>query len=146
MPTENTFVIENGYILEFDRERGSVGERVPGGYVFVDGSGVGDVGPAVLRDREHLARDGFVVAIMQRDAETGKLLRPPDIISRGFVFVRDSEELLAEASDRIHDLVTSSSREVTSSALEDKTRALLTTFLYEETKRRPMVIPIVTEH
>jgi ribonuclease J len=93
VPPENTFVIENGYILEFDRENGSVGERVPGGYVFVDGSGVGDIGPAVLRDREILARDGFVVAIVQRDAETGQLCRPPDIISRGFVFLRDSEEL-----------------------------------------------------
>jgi ribonuclease J len=87
MPTENTFVVENGYILEFDGESGVLGERVPGGYVFVDGSGVGDVGPAVLRDREILGRDGFVVAVVQRDMETGQLRRPPDIISRGFVFL-----------------------------------------------------------
>jgi ribonuclease J len=146
MPTENTFVVENGYILEFDRESGSVGERVPGGYVFVDGSGVGDVGPAVLRDREILARDGFVVAIVQRDAETGQLRQPPDIISRGFVFLRDSEELLAEAGDLVQDLVTSSLSEVNSSTLEGEIRTLLTGFLYQETKRRPMVIPVVTEH
>ena len=146
IPPENTFVVENGYILEFDRQSGSVGERVPGGYVFVDGSGVGDVGPAVLRDREILARDGFVVAIVQRDAETGRLRRPPDIISRGFVFLRDSEELLAEAGDRIQALVDSCPREIKSSTLEDKIRTLLTDFLYGETKRRPMVIPVVTEH
>jgi ribonuclease J len=131
MPPENTFVVENGYILEFDRESGSVGERVPGGYVFVDGSGVGDVGPAVLRDREILARDGFVVVIVQRDAETGQLRQLPDIISRGFVFLRDSEELLAEASDLVQDLVTSSPSKIKSSTLEDKVRTLLTGFLYK---------------
>lgn len=145
VPPENTFVVENGYILEFDKESGSVGERVPGGYVFVDGSGVGDIGPAVLRDREILARDGFVVAIVQRDLETGQLRRPPDIISRGFVFLRDSEELLAEAGDRIRDMMASSSPGIKSSTLEEKIRTLLTSFLYQETKRRPMIIPVVTE-
>ena len=145
VPPENTFVVENGYVLEFDKESGSVGERVPGGYVFVDGSGVGDIGPAVLRDREILARDGFVVAIVQRDLETGQLRRPPDIISRGFVFLRDSEELLAEAGDRIRDMMASSSPGIKSSPLEEKIRTLLTSFLYQETKRRPMIIPVVTE-
>ncbi|UCC62019.1 MAG: ribonuclease J [Anaerolineae bacterium] len=146
MPPENTFVVENGYILEFDRQSGSVGERVPGGYVFVDGSGVGDVGPAVLRDREILARDGFVVAFVQRDAETGQLRRPPDIVSRGFVFLRDSDELLAEAGDQVQDLVASSPPGAKSSVLEDQVRALLTNLLYQQTKRRPMIIPVVTEH
>lgn len=145
VPPENTFVVENGYILEFDKESGSVGERVPGGYVFVDGSGVGDIGPAVLRDREILARDGFVVAIVQRDLETGQLRRPPDIISRGFVFLRDSEELLAEAGDRIRDMMASSSPGIKSGTLEEKIRTLLASFLYQETKRRPMIIPVVTE-
>jgi ribonuclease J len=145
VPPENTLVVENGHILEFDKESGSVGERVPGGYVFVDGSGVGDIGPAVLRDREILARDGFVVAILQRDLETGQLRRPPDIISRGFVFLRDSEELLAEAGDRIRDMMASSPPGIKSSTLEEKIRALLTSFLYQETKRRPMIIPVVTE-
>lgn len=145
MPLENTFVVENGYVLEFDRESGSVSQRVPGGYVFVDGSGVGDIGPAVLRDREILARDGFVVVIVQRDVETGQLRRPPVIISRGFVFLRDSEELLAEASNRIQDLVTSSPHEIKLRALEDEIRALLADFFYSETKRRPMVIPVATE-
>jgi ribonuclease J len=145
IPPGNTFVIENGYVLEFDKESGSVEERVPGGYVFVDGSGVGDVGPAVLRDREILARDGFVVAILQRDTETGKLLRPPEIISRGFVFLRDSEELLAEAGDQVKELVASSPTAIKPGVLEDKVRALLTNLLYRETKRRPMIIPVVTE-
>ncbi len=146
MPPENTLVVENGYVLEFDRDSATVSERVPGGYVFVDGSGVGDVGPAVMRDREILGRDGFVVAIVQRDAETGQLRRVPDIISRGFVFLRDSEELLAEASDRVQELVASSPAEVKASTLEDRIRALLTDLMYQETKRRPMVIPVVTEY
>ncbi|MFZ5918294.1 MAG: ribonuclease J [Chloroflexota bacterium] len=146
MPPENTFVVENGYILEFDATSGAVGERVPGGYVFVDGSGVGDIGPAVLRDREILARDGFVVAILQLDAESGKLRRPPDIISRGFVFMRDSEELLARAADKVQELVASAPGEAKSSALEDQVRSLLNGFLYQETKRRPMVIPVITEY
>lgn len=146
MPPENTLIVENGYVLEFDRDSATVGERVPGGYVFVDGSGVGDIGPAVLRDREILGRDGFVVAIVQRDAETGQLRREPDIISRGFVFLRDSEELLAEASDRVKALVASSPVGVKASTLEDRIRALLTDLMYQETKRRPMVIPVVTEH
>ena len=145
MLPESCFIVENGYILEFDRENGSVGERVPGGYVFVDGYGVGDIGPAVLRDREILARDGFVVAIVQRDAETGQLLRPPDIISRGFVFLRESEELLTGASDQVEALMASTAPDITLSVLEDKIRVLLTNFLYQETKRRPMVIPVVTE-
>ncbi len=146
MPPENTLVVENGYVLEFDRDSATVSERVPGGYVFVDGSGVGDIGPAVMRDREILGRDGFVVAIVQRDAETGQLRRVPDIISRGFVFLRDSEELLAEASDRVQELVASSPAEVKASTLEDRIRALLTDLMYQETKRRPMVIPVVTEY
>ena len=99
----------------------------------------------MLRDREILARDGFVVAIVQRDLETGQLRRPPDIISRGFVFLRDSEELLAEAGDRIRDMMASSSPGIKSSTLEEKIRTLLTSFLYQETKRRPMIIPVVTE-
>lgn len=146
MPPENTFVIENGYILEFDKTKASVDERVPGGYVFVDGSGVGDIGPAVLRDREILARDGFVTVLIQRDKETGKLYQPPQIISRGFVFLRDSEELLTRARDEVESLVTKSPPEIKPETLEDRVRAALTNILYQETKRRPMILPVVTQH
>ena len=146
MPPENTFVVENGYVLEFDKNSASVGERVPGGYVFVDGSGVGDIGPVVLRDREVLARDGFVVVIMQRDAETGRLLHPPDIISRGFVFLRDSDELLAEAGDQVQELAASISGEMDASTLKDRVQTLLKNFLYKKTKRRPMIFSVVAEY
>ena len=146
MPPENTFVVENGYVLEFDKNSASVGERVPGGYVFVDGSGVGDIGPVVLRDREVLARDGFVVVIMQRDAETGRLLHPPDIISRGFVFLRDSDELLAEAGDQVQELAASISGEMDASTLKDRVQTLLKNFLYKKTKRRPMIFAVVAEY
>jgi len=80
IPASNTMVVENGYILEFDRKSGRIGERVPGGYVFVDGALVGDVGPMVMRDREILARDGFVIAVIRLSKKTGEPIGRPEII------------------------------------------------------------------
>ena len=96
IPEENIAVIENGTIVEFQKGKMDVGDRIPGGYVFVDGSGVGDVGPSVMREREALARDGFVLAHIVLDCETGKLHGRPTLITKGFVFVRDAEELMEE--------------------------------------------------
>jgi ribonuclease J len=144
IPPQNTFVVENGYVIEFDDGEGRVGERVPGGYVYVDGSLVGDaLSPEVLRDREVLSRDGFVVAIVQRDSETGKLQGRPEIITRGFVFEREAEDLLAGAEDAVTAAVESNG--VTGLALRDKVKDSLMEYLYRETKRRPMVIPVVLE-
>lgn len=144
IPADHTLVVENGYVLEFDGQTGRIGERVPGGYVFVDGSGVGDVGPAVLRDREMLARDGFVIAIIRRNAKTGQVIGAPEIISRGFVFLRAAEDLLTEAREQVVRTLSSQKRRTKAEASGD-VRAALEEFLYSETKRRPMVIPVMIE-
>ena len=144
IPADHTLVVENGYVLEFDGRTGRIGERVPGGYVFVDGAGVGDVGPAVLRDREVLGRDGFVIAIIRRNAQTGQVIGAPEIISRGFVFLRDAEDLLAQAGEQVVKTLSSRKRGTRTEASGD-VRAALEEFLYNETKRRPMVIPVLIE-
>ncbi len=91
---ENIFVVENGYVIEADKNGLRTTERVPGGYVFVDGSGVGDIGPAVIRDREILARDGFMMVVVTVDKKSGELIEEPEIISRGFVYLKDASDLM----------------------------------------------------
>ncbi|MBC8248225.1 MAG: ribonuclease J [Anaerolineales bacterium] len=143
VPAANTMVVENGYILEFDGESGRISERVPGGYVFVDGSGVGDIGPVVMRDREILASAGFVVAVIKLDEKTGQPAGRPEIISRGFVYVRDSAELLEQAQDKILEVIEKS--DGGRAAISDKVREELSKLLYDETKRRPMILPVILE-
>ncbi len=143
IPATNTMVVENGYILEFDGEKGEIGERVPGGYVFVDGAGVGDIGPAVMRDREILASAGFVVAIIKLDANTSQPVGRPEIISRGFIYMRDSTELIERAQDKILEVIGKGKEG--RAAISDKVRDELSKLFYEETKRRPMIIPTIVE-
>jgi len=143
VPAANTMVVENGYILEFDGESGRIGERVPGGYVFVDGSGVGDIGPVVMRDREILASAGFVVAVIKLDEKTGQPAGRPEIISRGFVYVRDSAELMERAQDKILEVIEKS--DGGRAAVGDRVRDELGKLFYEETKRRPMIMPVIME-
>ena len=141
IPAANTMVVENGYILEFDAEGGRIGERIPGGYVFVDGSGVGDIGPVVMRDREILASDGFVVAVIRLDEKTGQPAGRPEIISRGFVYVRESAELIERVQDKILEVVEKG--DGGRAAISDKVRTELGKLLYDETKRRPMILPVI---
>ena len=143
IPASNTLVVENGYILEFDRESGRIGERIPGGYVFVDGALVGDVGPMVMRDREILARDGFVIAVIRLSKKTGEPIGRPEIITRGFVFVPDAQELIGDAQDRILRVLAKGAGDRV--AIGNRVRDELAKFLYSETKRRPMIIPVVIE-
>src|SRR5690606_32575386 len=121
-----------------------LGERVPGGWVFVDGGVVGDIGPVVLRDREALAREGFVVAVVMLDNETGQPIGRPQIVSRGFVYVRDNGTLLTNAEEQI--LATISNNGFTpgdTSAVESRVRRVLDRYFYDETKRRPIILPVV---
>jgi ribonuclease J len=141
IPAENIAVVENGTEILLTADSMTVGERVPGGYIFVDGAGVGDVGPIVMRDREILARDGFVIAVALIDADTGELVEPPDIISRGFVFLRDAADLLAMAEEAIEMTVIKQTNGSLSNAIQDA----LAKMFYNETKRRPMVFAIVHE-
>lgn len=143
IPAQNTFIVENGYVIEFDDGEGRIGERVPGGYVYVDGSTVGDISPEVLRDREVLSRDGFVVAIVQKDSETGQVQGRPEIITRGFVVEHEAEDLIIGAEEAVLKTVTSNG--VSGQGLRDKVKNALSEYLYHETRRRPMVIPVVLE-
>ncbi len=141
IPAENIAVVENGTEIFLTADSLEIGSRVPGGYVFVDGKGVGDVGPIVMHDREILARDGFLNAMVLIDKDTGELLEPPEIISRGFVFLREAEELIDLAEERIRQVVASHQKGNLTRAIEDA----LAKMCYNETKRRPMVFAFVRE-
>jgi ribonuclease J len=138
----NIFVVENGYAVEFSEGEARVGERVPGGYIYIDGSGVGDVGPSVLRDREILGRDGFVVAVIHRDPETGQLVDQPELLTKGFIHTDEGKDILNGAAD----IVTRIAQDTTLSdkALRDRLDDKLSEYLYHETKRRPMIIPVLS--
>ncbi len=138
----NIFVIENGYPIEFSEGEARIGERVPGGYVYIDGSGVGDIGPSVLRDREVLGRDGFVVAVLHRDPDTGQLIEQPELITKGFIHTDEGQDTLNGATD----IVTRIAQDNTLSdkALRDRIGEKLSEYLYHETKRRPMIIPVLS--
>ena len=142
LPAENIAVVENGHVLSFDRQSMSVGQRVPGGYVFVDGATAGDIGPSVLRDRETLSRDGFVFAVVPVDNH-GRTASRPEIISRGFVFLKDAQELMDAMQERIIQVVNSAdfaNREEIQQAVVNA----LSQFLYNGTRRRPMIFATVT--
>ena len=142
IPAENIFVIESGQVLEFGADWGRVNGQVTEGHVMVDGLGVGDVGNVVLRDRRLLSRDGFMVAVVVVDADTGELLEGPDIITRGFVYIRESGDLIDEAAQCVREAIDGGG---TQASLNTKIKDSLTEFLYEQTKRRPVVLPVVMQ-
>ncbi|HMQ52689.1 MAG TPA: ribonuclease J [Anaerolineae bacterium] len=143
IPKENIFVVENGQVVEFDEEGAFPAESVPGGQIMVDGLGVGDVGRVVLRDRHLLSRDGFVVVVVGVDAKKGTLVVGPDFISRGFVYIRDAEDLIEEAKERVIELMESGQTHRDTAAAD--IRDTLSQFLYQRTRRTPMIFPVVLE-
>ena len=134
IPAENIAVLENGQVVEFNQRGMQVIERVPGGYVFVDGTGVGDIGPDVVREREALARDGIVLVNLNLDCRSGQLTEEPEIITRGFILTRDANEILAGMSKLACEAV----KRGNGNLREDLQHAL-SSFIYNETKRRPMI-------
>ncbi len=134
MPAERVATIENGHAIEFINGSMQLGERVPGGYVFVDGAGVGDIGPGVVREREALARDGIVLVNLSIDRDTFHLREEPEIITRGFIVVRDADELMAGMSKLIRETVRRGNGD-----LKEDLRNTLMSYIYNETKRRPMI-------
>ncbi len=138
---ENIAVVENGTVLELMPDSMKISGRVPGGYVYVDGTGVGDIGPQVLRERDRLASDGFVIISLLVDAETRELLNTPEITSRGFVFVRDSEKLFRRATEK----AVSAAEASPNGKIGRRVENALSDFFYDETKRRPMVFALVNE-
>ncbi len=143
IPQDNIFVIESGQVVEFDAEGARLGEQVAGNYVFVDGLGIGDVGQIVLRDRQHLARDGFFIVVVTVDYETGDLVHEPEVVSRGFVFMRDADALVERTKNRVVEILSNGGGNP--EALNAKLRDDLSRFLYNETRRRPMILPVVLE-
>jgi ribonuclease J len=142
IPRENIFVVESGTVLEFGPDWGRIDGQVAEGHVLVDGLGVGDVGNVVLRDRHLLSRDGFVVVVVAVDADSGEVMEGPHIITRGFIYLRESADLLDEASMCVLQALQHGGDRATASA---KIKDSLAEFFYEQTKRRPMILPVVME-
>ena len=147
MPKENIFIADNGQILEFTKDRGSIAGRVPSGRVLVDDLGVGDVGNIVLRDRRQLSQDGIIIIVVTMDKENGRVVAGPDIVSRGFVYVRESEALMDKARYTVRDaLMECESQGITEwSTIKSAVREALGRYLFEVTRRRPMILPIIME-
>ncbi|MGL5312072.1 MAG: ribonuclease J [Peptostreptococcaceae bacterium] len=147
MPSQNIFVNKTGEILELDRNSAKVVGTVPTGNVLVDGLGVGDVGNIVLRDRKHLSEDGLMIVVVTISKEDGKVLAGPDIISRGFVYVRESEDLMDGAKNVIKDVLRDcEERNIKEWAyLKNNIKENLKEYLYQRTKRNPMILPIIME-
>ncbi len=144
---ENIFIVDNGSVIEFSKDGAKRGNRVPAGNILVDGLGVGDVGNIVLRDRKHLSEDGLIVVVVTIDKKNGKILSGPDLISRGFVYVRESEDLLKNAREVVTEVLLECEREnITDWAtLKYRLRNSLRNYLYDNIKRNPMVLPIIME-
>ncbi|MEW6522139.1 MAG: ribonuclease J [Bacillota bacterium] len=147
IPRGNILVGENGHVFRLDQESARLERQVPAGTVLVDGLGVGDVGNVVLRDRRQLAADGVLVVALAVDAESGQVLSGPDIVSRGFVYMRESEALLEDTRKRVQQIIDRQSRKNRNniSALRNALRESLMPYLLERTGRRPVVMPIILE-
>ncbi len=144
---ENIVLSNNGRVIEVTDEKIELQSAVPSGRVMVDGLGVGDVGNVVLRDRQHLSQDGLIVIVMTMDNQTGEIVSGPDVISRGFVYVRESENLMEEVKAFIREEISKlEANHVTEwstikSTLKDDVRD----FIFDRTKRNPMILPIIME-
>jgi ribonuclease J len=147
LPEKNLLIPENGDVIEVARNYIKKSGTVVSGQVFVDGLGVGDVGNIVLRDRKHLSQDGILTIVVTIERQTGRVVSGPDIISRGFVYVRESEGLMDEAREIVKSVLKNcEERQITDWAtLKSKMRDELREFLYEKTKRKPMILPIIME-
>lgn len=149
VPEKNIVIGENGSIIELSQEKFEVQkEKAPSTYVMVDGLGIGDVGEIVIRDRQAMAKDGMFVIVIVVDSATGRVKQSPDIISRGFVYLRESKELLRKTRQRVIKLVekiTSSQHPANMAFVKKRIREDLGEFLFKETNRRPMVLPVVIE-
>jgi ribonuclease J len=144
---DRIFLLDNGETVEFLDGEAKLGSKVHSGQILIDGLGVGDVGNIVLRDRKLLSQDGILVVVVTLSKQAGAILSGPDIISRGFVYVRESEELLDEASKLVTQILNRCTAEKVNewSSLKVSVRDGLGKFLYEKTKRRPMILPIIME-
>ena len=147
IPKEDIFILESGDVLELDDEAAKVTGKVPVGDILVDGLGVGDVGNIVLRDRQHLAEDGIMIVVLALDQASGYLVSGPDIVSRGFVYVKESDELMEEARERMTEVIENClDRGITDwGKIKNSIKDSLGDYVWKKTKRRPMILPIILE-
>ncbi|CAN2251624.1 ribonuclease J2 [Bacillus vallismortis] len=147
MKRSDIFLIEKGDVVEFRGQNVKIGDKVPYGNVLIDGLGVGDIGNIVLRDRRLLSQDGILIVVITLDKQKKHLVSGPEIITRGFVYVRESEGLIVQATELVRSIVTEATEtsNVEWSTLKQAMRDALNQFLYEKTKRKPMIIPIIME-
>ena len=144
---ENIFILSSGEVLEISEEKAAVTGKVPVGTILVDGLGVGDVGNIVLRDRQHLAEDGILIVVLALDGAANQLISGPDIVSRGFVYVRESDELMEEARSIIEEGVLNCLDRGISDwgKIKSVIKDSLGEFVWKKTKRRPMILPIIMD-
>ncbi|MDY3918813.1 MAG: ribonuclease J [Candidatus Limivivens sp.] len=147
IPKENIFILHSGDVMELDENDARVTGHVPTGGILVDGLGVGDVGNIVLRDRQHLAEDGILIVVMTLEKFSNQLLAGPDIVSRGFVYVRESEGLMEEARRVVEGALDSCmNKHITDwGKIKNSVKDALSDFLWKRTKRSPMILPIIME-
>lgn len=147
MKREDIFIASNGAVIEFTENSGTMNQYVQSGNVLVDGLGIGDVGNIVLRDRKHLSEDGLIIVVVTMSKQEGKVIAGPDIISRGFVYVRESEDLMEEARTVVRDaLIQCEEKHITDWAtLKSTIRDALRGYIYGKIKRNPMILPIIME-
>ena len=147
IPSKNIILADNGKVVELTKDAIKCTANVPAGQIFVDGSGVGDVGSIVLRDRKHLAEDGIIIIVATIDSVSGELVSGPDVVSRGFVFVRESEELMSQARNTaLEALERCHSRNIYDwGTIKSRIRDDVSRLMYEKTKRSPMILPIIME-
>ena len=147
IPTSNILIAENGSNVILTKDEITLGEPVTAGAVMVDGRGVGDVGNIVLNDRKHRSQDGIIIVVATLDAETGDVVSGPDVVSRGFVYVKENEDLMNKARDLachvIYDYYDVKGRDW--NTVKSKLRDEISHLMYEKTKRSPMVLPILME-
>ncbi len=147
IPKDHIFIMHSGDVLELDGEKAKIVDKVHTGAILVDGLGVGDVGNIVLRDRQHLAEDGILIVVLTLEKGTNQLLAGPDIVSRGFVYVRESEGLMEEAKMILHEALDKclSNRNADWSRIKLVIRDTMSDFLWKRTKRKPMILPIIMD-
>ena len=147
IPAKNIVMMENGRVVELDENEIKMGGMVPNGRVLVDGLGVGDVGNIVLRDRQHLSQDGLIVIVLTMDSSTGEVVAGPDVISRGFVYVRESENLMDDVKNVVrHEIRKCEEKGIRDwSTIKSTVRENLRDYIFTKTKRNPMIIPIIME-
>lgn len=147
IPNENIFMMINGKTLELTSNTAKFGATVPSGKIMVDGLGVGDVGSIVLRDRQHLSQDGLIIIVLTMDSKSGEVISGPDVISRGFVYVRESENLMDEVKMVVRDTIVNCEEAGTTdwATIKGNLRDDLREYIFRKTKRNPMILPIIMD-